>query len=227
MHPLISAYLDADLSRDEEEELRAWLMADQAHLRDFVLCGCVHSQLRDLGYEKIVRASDKDITTANRRAEGLGAPLANDQAENPAPPPAGNDALSTTNPVKLRWAAWPATQFAWVVTVLAVVGLAAGLYAWMGSRSPLVAQLTRTADCVWADSEHDANPGDLLKQGRELNLLRGTAEITFTSGANVVIAGGSRFELRGTDVGMLYEGQLVAAIPKSTVGFTILTRALR
>jgi hypothetical protein len=223
MHPLISAYLDADLSREEQEELRAWLMADPAHLRDFVLCGCMHSQLRDLSYEKYVQATAKEIAATSRPAEGIGAPVVSDQAVTPLAPPTGSDVLSTTNQTKQNWAAWPVTHLTWVVSVLAVVGMAAGLYAWLGSRSPIVAQLTRTADCVWANSEHDANQGDLLKQGRDLDLLRGTAEITFTSGANVVIAGDSRFQLRGADVGMLYEGQLVAAIPKNAVGFSILT----
>ncbi len=98
----------------------------------------------------------------------------------------------------------------------------------------IVARLSGAVDCKWkigaaadgtkADYEADASVpvvGTEFNAGRQLNLLAGLAEITFDSGAKVILHAPARFEVTSAVAGNLQVGKLAAKVPHSATGFTI------
>src|SRR5207248_2434357 len=58
-----------------------------------------------------------------------------------------------------------------------------------------VAQITASKGCQWAGTNVSARAGEHLRKGQRLDLLRGYAEVTFDSGAQVVLEGPVAFEV--------------------------------
>ncbi len=94
-----------------------------------------------------------------------------------------------------------------------------------GSRNPagkIVARLTKTVNCQWRLSAALA-AGTELPEGLPLNLTAGLAEITFDSGAKVILQAPAHFIVGDTLGGELKQGRLTAKAPHSAAGFTIST----
>lgn len=87
----------------------------------------------------------------------------------------------------------------------------------------VVAQVTGTRDCRWASSDHGTSFGAILREGQLLELEQGLAEVTFASGARVVIEGPATFAVPRGDEGELLAGRIAAVVPRNAVGFTIRT----
>jgi hypothetical protein len=90
-----------------------------------------------------------------------------------------------------------------------------------------VARLTRVADCRWADPTGAVAEGEQLPAGKEVNLLAGLAEITFSRGARAIIEGPATFKLVSANGGYLRVGRVTALVPKQSVGFHIETPSSR
>jgi hypothetical protein len=111
---------------------------------------------------------------------------------------------------------------------------------------PIVAQLTNVFDCQWevtrpADAQHSRPQSQLVelptgarfRAGKRLNLVNGLAELTFTSGAKVILHAPAQFAVSGPLGGNLQRGKLTAKVQHnksgggkseaSAVGFTIAT----
>jgi hypothetical protein len=56
-----------------------------------------------------------------------------------------------------------------------------------------VARITGSKQCQWANGDPSARPGNFLRKGQRLELAQGYAEITFDSGAQVVLEGPHRW----------------------------------
>ena len=63
--------------------------------------------------------------------------------------------------------------------------------------------------------------GEELRQGRQLELVSGFAEVTFNSGAQVVLEGPAALELTSAWEAVLRRGSLRANVPPEAVGFRI------
>ena len=61
-------------------------------------------------------------------------------------------------------------------------------------KATYIAQLTRVVDCTWGEEQKIAQ-GNHLKPGQEVDLLSGLAEITFHSGAQVILEGPAKFKV--------------------------------
>jgi len=85
----------------------------------------------------------------------------------------------------------------------------------------LVARLTASKDCRWIDGTFGVGLGDHLERGRKLELASGLAEITFDSGARVVLEGPSRTELNSAWGITLRQGALKATVPPQAIGFRV------
>jgi hypothetical protein len=109
-----------------------------------------------------------------------------------------------------------------------------------------IASLTADVDCHWrvvprdgsstgspaatppagdADGGELLRVGDELVAGQQLDLARGLAEITFRSGARVVLNGPAHFTIGSPLGGKLQIGKLTARVPHDAHGFTVSTSA--
>ncbi len=99
----------------------------------------------------------------------------------------------------------------------------------------IVARLTNAVDCRWtfshaAGTNHIDQPesvapdiGAELRAGQKLNLAAGLAELTFDSGAKVILHAPAQFEVADALGGGLARGKLTAKVPHAAAGFTIAT----
>jgi hypothetical protein len=120
--------------------------------------------------------------------------------------------------------------FRWVLGSLAAAA-AIALVAWLGwprsapalaSRpNEFVAQLTGLKSCQWADGAASVPAGERLLRGQRLELARGFAEITFDSGAQVLLEGPASFELKSAWEAGLARGTLKASVPPQALGFRV------
>ncbi|MDB5327550.1 MAG: FecR protein [Phycisphaerales bacterium] len=66
-----------------------------------------------------------------------------------------------------------------------------------------------------------ADPGGPLSPGRTMDLTRGAAELTFDSGATVVITAPAKFRVVGRNALVLDTGSIAAHVPPPAVGFRV------
>ena len=84
-----------------------------------------------------------------------------------------------------------------------------------------VARLTGSRQCQWSDNVTALKPGDGLRKGQRLELLSGFAELTFDSGAQVVLEGPASLDLNSAWDATLLRGSLKANVPPEAMGFRI------
>ena len=83
-----------------------------------------------------------------------------------------------------------------------------------------VAQLTASKECQWAGGA-SLQPGARLHKGQQLELAHGFAEVTFDSGAQVVLEGPASLEVNSAWDAILKHGTLKANVPHEAIGFSI------
>ncbi len=88
-----------------------------------------------------------------------------------------------------------------------------------------VAKLTSTADCLWAEGNAVTKEGASLLPGQAVKLVGGLAEITFASGAKVILQGPANFEIESSKTATLHSGRITADVPDDLEGFRIRTSA--
>ena len=88
-----------------------------------------------------------------------------------------------------------------------------------------VARLGATSEAQWVMPGPDtAIPtGAKLVAGRRLELGRGLAEISFNSGARMILEGPAVFEPTSENGGFLHSGKLAANVPAGAAGFSVHT----
>jgi len=120
----------------------------------------------------------------------------------------------------------------WLAGIAAMVLLTAG--ALIGLRGPasdelvadvrsddFVARLTGSKDATWLGRDAALNAGDYLEQGRRLEIQTGFAEVTFNSGAQVILEGPTSLDLSSAWEAVLRHGTLKANVPAEAIGFRI------
>ncbi|MCG8451510.1 MAG: FecR domain-containing protein [Pirellulales bacterium] len=86
-----------------------------------------------------------------------------------------------------------------------------------------IATVTGAVDCKWKDASTSAAYGEVLDTERKLELLSGFIQLTFDSGAKVLLQGPVSLSTTSHDQAVLNEGKLTAAVPRRASGFTIRT----
>ncbi len=130
---------------------------------------------------------------------------------------------------------WPRVFDWWVWTkTAAIAAVAAAATVWVlqsvrlddtGRVAPkpaFPARLTVEEGVQWAEHSLRAREDGWLGAGR-LDLKSGLAEVTFGSGARVLLEGPAVFDIEQTNRGFLKRGRLTAEVPKSAIGFVINT----
>ena len=82
---------------------------------------------------------------------------------------------------------------------------------------------TYRAEWVMPGLETAIPTGARLVAGRRLELRRGLAEISFNSGAGIILEGPAVFEPTGENGGFLHSGKLAANVPVPAAGFSVHT----
>lgn len=84
-----------------------------------------------------------------------------------------------------------------------------------------VARVTGAKDCRWAKGTPAARTGNYLRKGQTLELAAGFAEITFDSGAQVVLEGPASLDVNSAWGATLRRGTLKANVPTEAMGFRV------
>ena len=85
----------------------------------------------------------------------------------------------------------------------------------------IVARLTGAKSAEWAHGSLPFTPGAQLRRGQRLELTSGFAEITFDSGARVVLEGSASLDVNSAWDATLRRGTLKASVPPQAIGFHI------
>ncbi|MEO6003382.1 MAG: LamG-like jellyroll fold domain-containing protein [Opitutus sp.] len=94
------------------------------------------------------------------------------------------------------------------------------------SKSPVyVARLSAARETKWSGSD-SLIPGALLHKGQHLELAKGFAEVTFDSGARVVLEGPTSFVINSAWDSTLTHGTLKASVPPQAIGFRVVNRSV-
>jgi hypothetical protein len=128
------------------------------------------------------------------------------------------------SPVRLqkvfRFTVW------WATVLPAAAALVLGL--WFSYRPAaavaapareLVARFTGSKNAQWSSGAFQ--PGDRIGKNQRLELRAGLAEITFDSGARVVLEGPASLDITSAWDGQLRSGTLKASVPPEAIGFRI------
>ena len=84
-----------------------------------------------------------------------------------------------------------------------------------------VARLTGSKDCQFVGTQTAFQTGSALQHGQRVEILSGFAEITFDSGAQVLLEGPAALDLNSAWDAVLVRGSLKASVPTEAIGFRI------
>ena len=87
----------------------------------------------------------------------------------------------------------------------------------------IAGRITGSVDCVWQDSALPLGYGSTLYKGQRVELISGTAEVTFASGAVVTLRGPAAYVVDSDSRSTLRYGELAAYVPKRASGFSVQT----
>ena len=89
-----------------------------------------------------------------------------------------------------------------------------------------VARITGAKESHWKEEGDQLAPGTFLHRGQRLELVAGFAEITFDSGAVVLLEGPATFDVNSAWDSTLRRGALTAGVPPQAIVFRVLNRAV-
>jgi ferric-dicitrate binding protein FerR (iron transport regulator) len=89
-----------------------------------------------------------------------------------------------------------------------------------------VARITGVTDCRWGGPT-GLQPGDPIRNGQRLELAAGLAEITFDSGARIVLNGPAVLKVNSAWDASLRRGTLKASVPPEALGFRVANRTVQ
>jgi hypothetical protein len=206
----ISAYLDDELTDDKRSQLARALETDREALDQLVYDGFIHSQLLDWMHQGRVHDT---ISEATDHLSGSDVSVLSRATQVPS---------IETSLKRSRW--WPFAVLAATVLIAVSISLIAYKFA---ARPVIVAQLTQSAGSRWDDSEVQLGAGSLLQEGQELNLLQGSALVTFSSGAQLLLEAPAALRLDSPMSVHLHHGRIAAKVPTTARDFTVTTSLAR
>ncbi|MCK5001200.1 MAG: FecR domain-containing protein, partial [Anaerohalosphaera sp.] len=87
---------------------------------------------------------------------------------------------------------------------------------------PIVANLTKTVGAQWDSAENSFQAGDSLREG-DLVLRKGTVQLYFLKGAEVIVRAPARLRLEGIGQLFMYSGNISVKVEKDCDGFLVRT----
>ncbi|WP_050027918.1 LamG-like jellyroll fold domain-containing protein [Verrucomicrobium sp. BvORR034] len=110
------------------------------------------------------------------------------------------------------------------IITLATLGAAAAVILLLGPLwfAPPVATVVQESDAVWSPAALVPEPGTGMKRGTFI-LEKGTAVVSFSQGASLVLEGPARIRIDRANRVELQQGRLRARVPTQAHGFTVIT----
>jgi hypothetical protein len=88
----------------------------------------------------------------------------------------------------------------------------------------MVGRVTGTVDCRWGEADQQAVDGDGFSLGQGFSLTSGVLEITYNTGAKVILQGPAKYEVESRNGGFMSLGKLTGRVEKPmATGFAIRT----
>jgi hypothetical protein len=222
---LISGYLDDELTDDERERLAALLPEGAESLDRFAYASFIHYQLLDWMDRQWVYEGARSAVAAESAASSGSGGWRNAREEHCTSgewPVAGAVPRDSTKSMRLRL---------WSMGVLAASLLIAASLSLLAyrivSRPEIVGQLTDVTGSRWAGPPSDLTVGTLLQEGQELALVKGTALITFVSGAQLFVEAPATLRLDSAKEVRIESGRIAAKVPIPARGFTVTSSLAR
>jgi len=218
---IINAYIDNELTEDQLRELAAWMCEAPENRRRFITDCYLHSQLQDIfAGEKIAR-----------------------EVAEPADADHGDDVTTVASSGFIPFASGichdtlgffsQEIPFALLIaTFITSLGLVAGSMIYVTHhqqvasdalppnltavppKTEYVGQVTGMVHVIWADDSTAALDGAGVPLGRKYALASGLMEITYHTGAKVILQGPVTYEADSRDGGYLSVGKLTARLEK-------------
>jgi hypothetical protein len=223
---LIHAYLDGELTGDQHRQLTAWLQEDQINVDRFVAECRLHSELCDT----------HGVGSAVQLPSQLShKPSAASHQPSFIPPIILDFSPTVREPSLTTLFAPGGFLFSYTMSaVLVGIGLLVG-WTWRvsydrrvvhnGPReaakivdarpdTPSVGRITGVVDCQWADPATATIDQADVSMGRRYALAAGFLEITYDTGAKVILQGPATYEVESARGGFLSLGKLCALVEK-------------
>ncbi len=228
---LIEAYLDGDLTTEAHRELSDWLRQSQANIDRFVAECRLHSELFDAvsgSGSRLPSGTEKKVEGGRWKAEEANPPF-----PVPLPPSVSLSAFLPTTPLGN-------VAFSYGMSTL-LVGIGLFIFSLMSASSPhdavvnnnpsdsqnctapnvptptpepeivSVGRITGMVDCKWEDTDY-APAHDRVVQGTKYMLASGLMEITYYTGAKVILQGPCTYVAESAAGGYLSLGKLTARV---------------
>lgn len=138
---------------------------------------------------------------------------------------AGEAQTDAPAPPKPKLIRHPMAWWIGIGAVAASIALIFSLREKTDDAPPSVAWLTGAKDARWSEVS-GPQPGDALERGRRLELASGLAEVTFDSGARVVLEGPASLDVESAWAASLNSGTLTASTPNEAAGFRVANPAV-
>jgi ferric-dicitrate binding protein FerR (iron transport regulator) len=201
----ISQFLDGELSDDETQQLAEYLHTNVESLDQFLMSNYIHYQLLDWMDQDRLPDHAVDGLLADGDDSAVGG-VTHPTAKRPTATPRASRWLRS-------WGALAAT-----LLVAATIGSLAYV---MASRQDYVGQLSDTTNCSWGSANGALAVGAMLESGQQLELVKGNAVITFSSGAKLMMEGHTTLRIHSPMEVELLGGQVAVKVPRQAVGFMI------
>lgn len=221
---LMSKRLDGTLTASEHQALEEWLLSGDKQLDVFVEWMRMHVAITHVLAERDYLALRDESSQSSEKCEA------------PAVPRSLEDAVLHLHSGRSRKAA-----FAKLLGIAAtlIVGMA---LLWddaaddeparqanarqepapaAAAETAIAATVSNAQDVIWAEGTLQFDYGEDVPQGQIVILKSGHLELTFNSGATVLLAGPCRFRVDKELNGTLFMGKLAASVPPRARGFVI------
>lgn len=198
---LLDEYLSGNIDEAGVAKLEEMQRNDAASRRYFVRYCSLHTELY-----QVARAS-----RAGRNALSNLQNMSKDASDAPA-------ASADVAIPKRFW------QRSFVRAGAVAAALLIGVFGYLQFLSPpatqAIAWVVNAQNCQW---KQDLAPYGEMLPGKVLAIDRGLVEISFVTGATVLLSGPASLELKTSNSAQLRFGKLTARVPKSAIGFTIVS----
>lgn len=101
--------------------------------------------------------------------------------------------------------------------------MAAGRVEQMARPADAIARIGGVDGVVWGETTAARAPSDWLPEGARLDIVRGLIEVSYVTGATVIVEGPAAFEVSGPGAGRLDRGRLTATLHAPRMSFVIRT----
>jgi len=218
----LDAYLAGELQESSVRLVESEIQGDPAILEEFVLQAQMDASLKELMSDE---QSGQDF------AHGVMAHLQTVEKRSLAKSVL-SEILDEREAAKLLhqpkafdWWVWTKTAAVAAVALAAVVWTLQSVKLGeekVAPRPTFLARLTADENAQWGETSLKARHGGWLEAGR-LDLKSGQAEVTFGSGARVLLEGPAVFDVEQSNRGFLKRGRLAAEVPEPASGFVVNT----